>query len=179
MNALARNSLEEVKQVLEADPSAAQEPFWDHYWEPPLCCAARHGCSPPIFALILQHGADIGAVDRHGRTPLGILSTEPRVVDPLPDMFTLGACTFDPKNAVRDARQQNTLDVTRLLIEARADIEHVDLSNSRPMDHALRARNQPLLQVLAAATGAGLPSPGTAPPSRLLAPGLFLTSLIQ
>jgi len=171
-----------VKQVLEADPSAAQEPFWEHDCEPPLCYAARLGCSLPIFALILDHGADVGAVDRRGRTPLAILSTEPCVVDALPDMFMLGACTLNPINAVQIARRQNTLDVTKLLMEAGADIEHVDLSNSRPMDHALRAHNQPLLQILASATlqnGAGLRSPGAAPPSRLLAPGMFLTNLVQ
>lgn len=147
MKALARQSLEQVQQVLEVDPSAAQELFWDHHCEPPLCCAARFACSPQIFTLLLQHGADVGALNRHGRTPLGILSSEPYVVQPLPGI-TLGAYTIDPMNTVQVARQQNNLEVTRLLIKASADVKHVDLSGSSPMDHAVRAHNQPLIQVL-------------------------------
>merc|ERR1712008_148501 len=148
MKALARQSLEEVQQVLELDPPAAQEPFWDHRCEPPLCCAARFACSPQIFTLLLQHGADVGALNRHGRTPLGILSSEPYVVQPLQGVFTLGAYTIDPMNTVQVARQQNSLDATRLLIGASADIKHADLSGSSPVDHAVRAHNQPLIQVL-------------------------------
>jgi len=148
MKALARHSVEEVQQVLDVDSSAAQELFWDHHCEPPLCCAARLACSPQIFKLLLQHGADVGAVNRRGLTPLGILSSEPFVVQPQASVFTIGSCTIDPMDTVPGARQQNNLDVARLLVEARADTKHVDLSGSSPMDAAVRANNQAMLQVL-------------------------------
>lgn len=147
MKALAQNSLDKVQQVLEEAPSAAPQLFWEHDCEPPICCAARFGCNPAIFTLLLQHGADVDAVDRRGRTPLGIVSSEPCLVQPLPDMFTIGAYIVYPMDTVQVARQQN-LDVARLLMGALADMEHVDLSGSRPSDHALRVHNQPLLQVL-------------------------------
>lgn len=112
-------------------------------------------------------------------------------MQPLPDMFNTGAYVADPMDTVQVAREQH-LDIARLLIGALADIEHVDLSGSRPVDHALRARNQPLLQVLvncgcretaevaAALQGeARLAGPRATAPFMSLAPGLLLNSFLQ
>jgi len=191
MRALQLNSMDNVQQVLDAASSAAQQPFWEHDCEPPLCCAARFACSPAIFMLLLQHGADVGAVDRRGRTPLGIISSEPRPVQPPPDMFTGGTDIVDHMDFFQVAKQQS-LDIARLLIGASADMGHADLAGSTPLDHALRAQNQPLLQVMvdcgcqeaaeaaAALQGAeGLEGPLTTYSSRPWAPRLLPDRFLQ
>mmetsp|Transcript_42938 Transcript_42938/g.98583 ORF Transcript_42938/g.98583 Transcript_42938/m.98583 type:complete len:191 (+) Transcript_42938:110-682(+) len=74
--AMQRNSLTDVEQALAQEPelaSLASFRFMDHSWEPPLCAAARLGCSEHIAQTLLQHGADPEATDIYGRSPSAIL----------------------------------------------------------------------------------------------------------
>jgi len=69
LKALRMDSLDQVRAVLDRDRDAAQEPFWDHDVEPPLCCAARLGCSASIVKLLLENGASTEAQDVRRRMP--------------------------------------------------------------------------------------------------------------
>jgi len=71
--ALRINSIEGVLAALRDDPEVAKQPFWDHDVEPPLCAATRLGCNASILEHLLEHGADVNAVDVHGNTPWSVL----------------------------------------------------------------------------------------------------------
>lgn len=70
--ALYRNSLDQVRKALEDDPDLATEPFWEHDWEPALCCAVRLRCDARIVQMLLECGASPDDTDKHGRTPMQI-----------------------------------------------------------------------------------------------------------
>jgi len=88
MRALEMKSFEQVHAAIQACPSAAKELFWDHDFEPPLCCAVRCECSAAIVNFLLEHGADPEAQNVRSRTPAQILGHQPRQI--APPMF-LGA----------------------------------------------------------------------------------------
>jgi len=71
------DSLEAVREACERDPDAAKLPFWDNNVEPPLCAAARLGCSPSVVELLLQCGADITLRDVNNKGPLDLLRSQP------------------------------------------------------------------------------------------------------
>jgi len=71
--ALYRNSVDEVRAVLDKSPTAASEPFFDHDFEPPVCCAVRLQCDAAIIRLLVEHGADLEAADKHGLAPKDLL----------------------------------------------------------------------------------------------------------
>eukprot|EP00443_Scrippsiella_acuminata_P103082 CAMPEP_0115759628 /NCGR_PEP_ID=MMETSP0272-20121206/99568_1 /TAXON_ID=71861 /ORGANISM="Scrippsiella trochoidea, Strain CCMP3099" /LENGTH=266 /DNA_ID=CAMNT_0003205241 /DNA_START=15 /DNA_END=811 /DNA_ORIENTATION=- len=64
-------------EACERDPDAAKLPFWDNNVEPPLCAAARLGCSPSVVELLLQCGADITLRDVNNKGPLDLLRSQP------------------------------------------------------------------------------------------------------
>jgi len=66
-------SVEKVHAALLEDPEAANEPFWDHGCDPPLCYAVHLRCGADIVKLLLDHGAHPDSRDMHGRTPAEIL----------------------------------------------------------------------------------------------------------
>lgn len=71
--ALQRNSVDEIRAVLDKTPKAASEPFFDRDFEPPLCCAVRLRCDAGIIQLLVEHGANPKATDKHGLTPYELL----------------------------------------------------------------------------------------------------------
>lgn len=73
MAALDKNDLSAVELVLKADADAARTPFVDRAFEPVLCYAIRHRCSVSIIRLLLDHGADPGALNVNGQSSLGVL----------------------------------------------------------------------------------------------------------
>jgi hypothetical protein len=73
LQALRAKSLDRVKAALHQNPTEAQEPFWDHDCEPPLCAAVRLECCVGIVKLLLEHGADPEAQNVRGRTPAQLL----------------------------------------------------------------------------------------------------------
>ena len=66
-DAAGLGALDELRRMLAAGPSAAGER--DRVGGTPLHAAAR-GNQPAAVRLLLDHGADIGAVNRHGHPPL-------------------------------------------------------------------------------------------------------------
>lgn len=72
-HAIMDDDVNKVIAALAEDPEAAQMPFMDNRWEPPLCVAARLGCSQLIFATLIEHGACVHQEDERGRTPLEVL----------------------------------------------------------------------------------------------------------
>jgi len=80
LRALQRNSAHQVRVVLSATPEAAKEPFEDHNWEPPICCAVRLKCGAEIVQLLLDHGASPDEKDIHGHTPIQILQKQQDLV---------------------------------------------------------------------------------------------------
>lgn len=79
LQALKKNSVEEVRAALEQNPEAAILPFWDHKCEPPLCCAVRLQCDAAIIELLRDYGANLEDKDVRGRTALDIMQ------QPVPD----------------------------------------------------------------------------------------------
>lgn len=73
LSALEAGSVEQVRKVLQADAEVANDLFWDHHAEPPLCAAVRLECSADIIRLLLEYKADMGVRNAQGRTPLEIL----------------------------------------------------------------------------------------------------------
>eukprot|EP00928_Gymnodinium_smaydae_P034796 TRINITY_DN24586_c0_g1_i1.p2 TRINITY_DN24586_c0_g1~~TRINITY_DN24586_c0_g1_i1.p2 ORF type:complete len:190 (-),score=33.95 TRINITY_DN24586_c0_g1_i1:227-796(-) len=65
-SALYRNDASRVRQLLEEDGTLGTMPLFDHDFEPPLCCAARLGCSSEITTLLEAHGAKWSDTDKRG-----------------------------------------------------------------------------------------------------------------
>lgn len=81
LRALQRKSVEQVRAILQHDPEAAREVFWDHDFEPPLCAAVRLECSADIVRLLLEYGADPQVKNMRGFTPSRMLQ-EPVIAQP-------------------------------------------------------------------------------------------------
>jgi hypothetical protein len=79
LKALQKNSVAEVRAVLEQRPEDLKDFFFDNDFEPVLCCATRLGCSTNIMTLLLEANASPEAVDVQGRTPLMLASEPPPV----------------------------------------------------------------------------------------------------
>jgi len=87
LKALTAQSIDSVLAALKQSPTAAQEPFWDHDLEPPLCAAVRLQCTADIVKVLLDHGADPEATNVRGQGPLEMLK-HPQLwgqVDPTTD----------------------------------------------------------------------------------------------
>jgi hypothetical protein len=90
LRALQLKSMEQVLAILQHDPEAPRELFWDHDVEPPLCAAVRLECSADIIRLLLEHGADPHVKNARGYTPARMLqelsspvNSEPTPTPPL------------------------------------------------------------------------------------------------
>lgn len=98
LQALQKNSVKDVRAVLQQSPEAASEPFWDHDVEPPLCCALRLRCEPAIVELLLHSGASPETKDMRGRTPVQILAQgSPSLVFPQGFSWPLASATVQER----------------------------------------------------------------------------------
>jgi len=76
--ALRKDSVEDVRTVLEADPDETRTHVSDSYFAGPALCAAVYlGCCPKMIELLLAHGADANSPDAQGRSPFVILCSIP------------------------------------------------------------------------------------------------------
>jgi len=75
LDAFLRDDARQVRLLLDGDREAANEPFVDNGWEPPLCAAIRLHLSEEIVELLLSYGASVHATDVHNKTPLEVLSS--------------------------------------------------------------------------------------------------------
>lgn len=73
LRALLEDSPLELQAVLERDPDAVSDAFFDCSFEPVLCYAVRNGASESTLELLLRHGADILATDMRGNTAATLL----------------------------------------------------------------------------------------------------------
>lgn len=119
MKALLRRRANEVRAALAEEPEAALLPFLDHFFEPPLCLAARSGCGPEVLRLLLEHGAVVNMVDVNGCSPLFILCrhSEARVRSAPP----AGLEKVGVEAGGRDASEASILDCATCLLAAGAD----------------------------------------------------------
>lgn len=67
------DSVEDVRRLLDDDSLAVDLPMKDRFCEVPLLVAARAGCSVPVLAELLGHGASVNVEDREGLTALDIV----------------------------------------------------------------------------------------------------------
>jgi len=72
LQALQAKSTEKVRAILQQNPDAASDLFWDHKCEPPLCAAVRLQCSLEIIQLLVEHGANVEMQNAQGRSPAQI-----------------------------------------------------------------------------------------------------------
>ena len=70
LQALRNDDADAVGTVLQTNPEAATEPFWDDDFEPPLVCAVRLQCKVGIVRLLLEYGASPDVADIYGCTPM-------------------------------------------------------------------------------------------------------------
>ncbi|CAJ1399807.1 unnamed protein product [Effrenium voratum] len=63
-----------VEAVLAQDPEAAQLPFIECNFEPPLCCAVRSFCDAQVIRLLIERQADVHLCDSSERTALDIVN---------------------------------------------------------------------------------------------------------
>lgn len=68
LRALQSKSVDQVLRILREDPESANEPFWEHELETPLCAASRLHCGAEIMDALLEHGASPEQCDVGGRT---------------------------------------------------------------------------------------------------------------
>lgn len=106
-----------LQGALELDPDAAKVPFLDHACEPPLCLACRVLCSEALVQILLEHGADVSAVDVHGRTPLAILSAS-SVCTTKQSWAPIGFMDFPP---LLPDMEKRSIEIAKLLLKAGAN----------------------------------------------------------
>merc|ERR1719424_399237 len=74
---MENGGVEHIRAYLAAEPEAATQFFFDFGFEPVVCFAVRLGCAPEILHLLIQHGADAGACEVSGYSPLTSLAAFP------------------------------------------------------------------------------------------------------
>jgi hypothetical protein len=72
LQALQMDAVEHVRPILQKCPDTANEPFWDHDCELPLCCAVRLKCSSRIVELLVEFGASMESQDVSGHSPVDV-----------------------------------------------------------------------------------------------------------
>lgn len=156
MRALSSGDHGQISSALRSDPQAARSPFFDFAFEPPIVLAARVGrLDLRVAELLVAHGADVHAVDAHGRTALSyVLGTLPAVA-PVADRVLAGMLnsqdcilTCGPMSTFVTGAKTNAgglrglARVTSLLISAGADHLSPDLHRVTPLDLAVAAGQQ-------------------------------------
>eukprot|EP00435_Cladocopium_sp_Y103_P009963 s2297_g2.t1 len=63
-----------LRALLIEDPEVPRFPFFEHFMEPPLVCAAKAFCSAEVMRLLIQHGADVNLRDSMGHSAADIIS---------------------------------------------------------------------------------------------------------
>jgi hypothetical protein len=148
------HGLKELEKCLAADPEAIHQFLFDCDFEPVLCFAVRSGCAPEVIKLLLKHGADVGAADTTGYSPLTCLAAlPPRETQsqaeygaPLHDVLTQAlndANNTEEVGALRDRKE-----VARLLIQAGARPNEQDSRLRSPVEVAKASGNMELAKFL-------------------------------
>lgn len=122
--ALRARSAAAVGEVLGRWPEAARLPFLDHDVEPPLCAAVRLDCDIQVVRLLLDHGADVRAVDIRGLGPLAVLSAHDmgKPWEPLPLAGEAGDDFGEAFNIISQKMERNRLAIAELLRGAGAEV---------------------------------------------------------
>lgn len=128
--AIHADSVVLVREALQSNPDSAKDIFFDHEAEPPLCLAIRKDCDPQIIQLLLDYGASAEAVDKHGATPLSILSSHR---------------PYHRRNPVGKWRRARA--VAAMLMSGGADPMSVDCRGKCPVELALASGNVHLVEL--------------------------------
>jgi len=155
---MKNGGIEEVRAILDAEPEAASQFFFDFGFEPVVCFAVRSGCAPEVLHLLLQHGADATACEISGYSPLTCLAMLPSLakkkvperVGVLPVVLpvALVACAknLHGEHKLQQVRQRVTL--ARLLLEAGVAVDMLDERGRSPVEVAKAAGNMELAYFL-------------------------------
>eukprot|EP00930_Biecheleria_cincta_P062319 TRINITY_DN477_c0_g2_i2.p1 TRINITY_DN477_c0_g2~~TRINITY_DN477_c0_g2_i2.p1 ORF type:complete len:382 (+),score=67.44 TRINITY_DN477_c0_g2_i2:70-1215(+) len=138
VRALLHDSLKEVQLTLESEPDAAFLPIFECNAEPPLCCSVRMGCSEQVVQLLLQHGARVDVEDRHGQTPLMLLSSTPSNYPP---------AFFDFASDAGNSGRQRSLNIAKILMDAEVDSASLHRNLLSCVDLASQAGNSHLVRL--------------------------------
>eukprot|EP00811_Abedinium_folium_P000897 NODE_10823_length_1326_cov_4.955796.p1 GENE.NODE_10823_length_1326_cov_4.955796~~NODE_10823_length_1326_cov_4.955796.p1 ORF type:complete len:256 (-),score=42.22 NODE_10823_length_1326_cov_4.955796:458-1225(-) len=144
-HAIRSNDVDDVRTVLESDPSAAVMPIIECGLDPVLCHALRFDVAVPIIELLLKYNASVDATDREGRTPLAVLVAMPIRVA---------------------SRCERGLAIAGLLLAAGANAEVLDTRGRSPLALAIEVGNWHFAARLINGTTPmeGLPLPAPPPP---------------
>jgi len=126
------DSVSRALAACQEDPEAAKGLFYDHDLEPPLCAAARLDCNAQILQLLLEHGADVSAVNRQGFTAIAVLSA----------LSCDASCV-----ALGKGRQRRILAVAEMFINAGADPLKVEVHGQSALDLAQTGGNAHLVKL--------------------------------
>eukprot|EP00811_Abedinium_folium_P032486 NODE_5527_length_1761_cov_4.542840.p1 GENE.NODE_5527_length_1761_cov_4.542840~~NODE_5527_length_1761_cov_4.542840.p1 ORF type:complete len:390 (+),score=39.31 NODE_5527_length_1761_cov_4.542840:137-1306(+) len=130
--AIRSNHVENVRTVLESNPSAALMPIVARGFDPVLCHALRFDVAVPIIEVLLEHNASVDATDHEGRTPLAVLVSTPILVV---------------------SRCERGLAIASLLLSAGASAGALDIRGCTPLALAIEVGNAHLAADLINGTG--------------------------
>jgi hypothetical protein len=151
------HGVKELKKCLAADPEAIHQFFFDCDFEPVLCFAVRSCCAPEVIELLLKHGADVGAYDTSGYSPLTCLAAlPPREASGFQSEAGYGVPLHDVlSQALNDANNTEEMgvirdrkEVARLLIQAGARPHGQDSRLRSPVEVATASGNTDLATFL-------------------------------
>lgn len=141
--ALVSGDVDEVRRALDEDPERAKMPLMSFACDPPLCAAIRRGCGADVAKLLLDRGADVHAVDSHGRTPLLVACAQACGNFSSLDAVLDGNSSFWPEDLHKAADP-----LVEVLLDAGADITHVDASGLGALHLARNAGKEHLRRLL-------------------------------
>jgi hypothetical protein len=141
--AMRSGSVEQAREVLETDPEALRDLYFDCNFEPPLCWAVRMQLETPMIQLLLDHGADAHATDTRGRNALTLLSAEKwsGLSDDWANCSPPQTFAAWAEN-VMNAHQHRSLKVAQMLVDAGAMPGVPDARDRLPEDEASAAGNE-------------------------------------
>jgi len=134
----------EVKQLVESDPTTIDET--NEFGQRPLQIASLHGRARAV-AVLLDHGADLEAVDQNGRTALhsachqGELDVAKQLIARTANVNASDHNGMTPLHDVVEWSPEQS-ELVRLLIESGCELGSQNKDGETPLDIAKRQKTQ-------------------------------------
>lgn len=150
LEALRRNSLEQTRQALAAEPDAIENFYFDANFETALNTAICFFCSPAIIQLLIEHGADPCDANKEGSNAMTCLSSLPTTwLDPRSNNEETGLFDEQTLDAAEKAAHQRLawmLRVAGLLLSTGGTPDSRDSARRTPAEVATANENRWLVR---------------------------------